>query len=212
MPQRAGLLDHGGCEYPGAGIAATSRGVRMASSPAAVKSLAVRASWWGSPLCQIQGISTMGCRHGWILRHQRGMVNWDKISASKGVPQPPVPVPPPPASSSPPPAAHAPGTPPLATAATLSEEEARAKLEELLSEPYLAVQRRLEMANLIIGFEQVMRFAHALLQSQPRNGPQHTSRLSFHPFPPSSPPHPFSFSSSPPPLYLHHHPFPSKSD
>ena len=97
-----------------------------------------------------------GHTNGWILQQKRGMVNWDKISASKGAPQPPPSPPSPSPSPSGPPAAQAPGTPPpLATAATLSEEEARAKLEELLSEPYLAVQRRLEMANLIIGFEQV---------------------------------------------------------
>jgi hypothetical protein len=150
----------------------------MASSAAAAgRSLALQACpWHRSPFLQTQGISNMGCHNGWILQQKRGMVNWDKISASKGAPQPPAyvppPLPPPSPSPSGPPAAQAPGTPPpLATAATLSEEEARAKLEELLSEPYLAVQRRLEMANLIIGFEQV--FMSSLVRSH-----VHSSALS----------------------------------
>lgn len=91
-------------------------------------------------------------------QQHRGMVNWDKIGASKqpqhGRMQPPHTPPPPPVPAP----AQGPGTGSgalLANVGTLSAEQARAKLEELLSEPYLAVQRRLELANLIIGFEQV---------------------------------------------------------
>jgi hypothetical protein len=35
----------------------------------------------------------------------------------------------------------------------------RASLEALFAEPYLAVQRRLELANLLIGFEQANHYS-----------------------------------------------------
>jgi hypothetical protein len=35
----------------------------------------------------------------------------------------------------------------------LNAVQVRASLEALLAEPYIAIQRRLELANLLIGFE-----------------------------------------------------------
>jgi len=58
----------------------------------------------------------------------------------------PPPAPPPPA----PPAA--PGQ--IVPTTNLNAVQVRASLETLLSEPYIAIQRRLELANLLIGFEQ----------------------------------------------------------
>mmetsp|Transcript_5455 Transcript_5455/g.13230 ORF Transcript_5455/g.13230 Transcript_5455/m.13230 type:complete len:459 (+) Transcript_5455:3-1379(+) len=50
-----------------------------------------------------------------------------------------------------PPPAETPGQ--IVPSAT-NEVQTRASLEQLLAEPYLAIQRRLELANLIVGFEQ----------------------------------------------------------
>jgi len=82
--------------------------------------------------------------------------NWGKINP----PDKPQTTPPtaPDAPPSMPPPESPPPPPPLggelAPQQTLNEVQLRACLEALLGEPYLAVQRRLEMANLLIGFEQ----------------------------------------------------------
>jgi len=67
--------------------------------------------------------------------------------------------PPPPAEFGAPPPAPPPPAPPtppgqVVPTTNLNAVQVRASLETLLAEPYLAVQRRLELANLLVGFEQ----------------------------------------------------------
>jgi hypothetical protein len=85
-------------------------------------------------------------------------VNWNKVVAKKNenTTQEPLseynaapPPPPPPPGPAQPPNQIVPLTP-----YEIAPLDARARLEAILSEPYLAVQRRLELANLLIGFEQ----------------------------------------------------------
>ena len=85
--------------------------------------------------------------------------NWSKVSAEAPVTSPPSYQPPPPPQPwgvSPP----SPPPPPLGSGkeivptTNLDQVQVRAGLEVLLAEPYVAIQRRLEVANLLIGFEQ----------------------------------------------------------
>jgi len=84
-------------------------------------------------------------------------VNWDRVSAPKSSNVPPLPLQPPSPDAhqqqtynAPP--ATAPGQ--IVPLTNLPPPQIRACLESLLSEPYLAVQRRLELGTILVGFEQ----------------------------------------------------------
>ncbi|KAJ1481829.1 hypothetical protein T484DRAFT_1806075 [Baffinella frigidus] len=70
----------------------------------------------------------------------------------------------------------------LAIQRRLEHVQTRASLEQLLAEPYLAIQRRLELANLIVGFEQANHYTLFNRHARPRVVKGHAPQARGHAF------------------------------
>lgn len=123
--------------------------------------LVVSARLFPVGVCGGQRTSVSACSGRTLhLQQCRGMVfktNWGKVAAKKE--EGPAHRPAEDhhhqqASMAPPPPSQVPGALTITPSNDLTPVEARARLEDLLSEPYLAVQRRLELGSVLIGFEQ----------------------------------------------------------